>query len=232
MGLLLAGHSLLRKAITGWSFEGWVTPAVLFYSGTLFRKLLENVISGVIQINYRLNICIGNLNSWLYFLTVLSIFLNGSCSEDAGKQVFIGNPIEKYKQHVINWKSCVCVYIFLLRPLINSIFIILFWWFQLAGCKMWMAPAKVSMINWLTLISERCTCLFPLFFSQYWVIHSNCQVTSCKIYFQVYSLNHSLWLNIHCNLCFLLEWTISSSNVKHVIGEQCSLRALPNTQDE
>lgn len=63
-------------------------PAGIFYSGTLFRKLLENVISLVIQINYRLNICVGNLNSWLYFLTALRILFNGSCSEDAGKYVF------------------------------------------------------------------------------------------------------------------------------------------------
>lgn len=63
-------------------------PAGIFYSGTLFRKLLENVISLVIQINYRLNICVGNLNSWLYFLTALRILFNGYCSEDAGKYVF------------------------------------------------------------------------------------------------------------------------------------------------
>ena len=90
-----------------------MTPAVLFYSGTLFRKLLENVISVVMQINYRLNICLGNLNSWLYFPTVLSIFLNGSCSEDAEKQVFIGNSIEKLQTtcHHLN-VLCLCLWFF------------------------------------------------------------------------------------------------------------------------
>lgn len=90
-----------------------MTPAVLFYSGTLFRKLLENVISVVIQINYRLNICIGNLNSWLYFLTVLGTFLNGSCSEDSGNQVFIGNSIEKLQTICHQLKGlCLCIYFF------------------------------------------------------------------------------------------------------------------------
>lgn len=113
MGLLLAGHVLLRKAITGWSFEAWVTPAVLLNSGTFFRKLLDNVISVVIQINYRLNICIGNLSSWLYFLTVLSTFLNWSCSEDTRKQIFVGNSIEKLQTTCQQLKFlCLCLYFF------------------------------------------------------------------------------------------------------------------------
>lgn len=103
MGLLLAGCIPLHKALTAGSFKGWVPPAVIFYSGTLLRKQLENVISLVIQINYRLNICMGSLKSWMYFLTAFRFFFIGSCSEDAGKYIFLLEILLKTcKQHVVN----------------------------------------------------------------------------------------------------------------------------------
>lgn len=78
--------------------------------------------------------------------------------------------LKSCKQPVSNSKSFVYVYIFLLRPLINSTFIILFWWFQLARCKIWKAPAQVSRIYWLTLMSEQCAWLFPLLVNLGWYI--------------------------------------------------------------
>lgn len=108
-GITLAGHAPLHKAITGWSFQGWVPPAVIFYSGIVYRKLLENVISLVIQINYRLNICIRSLNSWLYFLAALRIFFLISLVLKMLENMFLLEIILKSCKHVINRKFCGCL---------------------------------------------------------------------------------------------------------------------------
>lgn len=136
IGLLRAEHALLHKAVTGQS--SWVTPAVLFYSGVPFRAVLENVISIAIQINCRLNICMGNLNSWLYCLTLLSTCFNGSHSEDAGKQVFYGQLNWKVENNKSSTQSPVSVSVGFTEATLNSTSIILFWWFQLEGCKICM----------------------------------------------------------------------------------------------
>lgn len=200
MGLLLAEDAPLHKAITAWSFKGWVPPAVIFYSGTLYRKLLENVISLVIQINYRLNICIGSLNSWLYFLTALRIFFNGSCSEDVGKYVFIGNSLEDlqticYQPNVLFVSLVVFCWVHLQVPHLSSCF----GDFSLHNAKYeW--HQQESHDGLADPNPEWGNCLFPLSLSEYWGIHSLCQTTPPKIYLQLQSPVHSLWLNADCNL--------------------------------
>lgn len=136
-----------------------------------FLGNLEIVISVVIQINWRLNICIGNMNSWLYFITALNIFINSSCAENAGKNKFLlQNLLKSCKQHLINSKVLFPGHL-LIPDLLSCVDD-----FTQQDAKYEREPAQVSMIYWLTLIFEWCICLFLYFYSKSSEIQQNREV--------------------------------------------------------
>lgn len=89
------------------------------------------------------------MNSWLYFITALNIFINSSCAENAGKNKFLlQNLLKSCKQHLINSKVLFPGHL-LIPDLLSCVDD-----FTQQDAKYERESAQVSMIYWLTLIFE------------------------------------------------------------------------------